>query len=322
MQAVFVTAFDPENPAGAIRVDERPTPRVPDGWSLVHVRAASLNHHDVWAARGIGLTTDRLPMILGTDAAGVTDEGREVVVHGLITSPDWLGSEVLDPDLSLLSERHQGTFAEQVVVPTTNLLPKPETLSFEEAACLPTAWLTAYRMLFSQSELSPGDTVLVQGSSGGLSSALIALADAAGMRVWVTGRSDEKRQYAETLGADATFAPGERLPSRVDAVMDSVGAATWTHSLKALRRGGTMVVAGGTGGYLAEVEVARVFAMGLRIIGSAVGTRDEFRRLLALLGRSGLRPHIAEVFPLDAASKAFARMATGDLRGKLVLQPG
>ena len=146
---------------------ERPEPSVPDGWTTVEVRAASLNHHDLWSLRGVGLREDALPMILGCDAAGFDEDGNEVVVHSVISDPAWRGDETLDPRRSILSERHAGTFAERVAVPRRNLVPKPPELSFAEAACLPTAWLTAYRMLFTRAGVAPGATVLVQGAGGG-----------------------------------------------------------------------------------------------------------------------------------------------------------
>jgi NADPH:quinone reductase-like Zn-dependent oxidoreductase len=177
-------------------------------------------------------------MILGGDAAGIDDDGREVVVHAVICDPSWTGDETFDPARSLLSERYQGTFAERVVVPRRNLVPKPASLSFVEASCLPTAWLTAYRMLFVRGQLTPGETVLVQGAGGGLSTALITLARAGGLRVFVTSRDDAKRTRALELGAHEVFATGERLPAPVDAVMESVGQATWQHSVSSLRPGG------------------------------------------------------------------------------------
>src|SRR5262245_25222406 len=126
-----------------------PEPEPPDGWTTVTVKATSLNHHDLWSLRGVGLGEEQLPRILGRDAAGLDEDGNEVIVHAVIASPGWRGDETLDPKRSLLSERHPGTFAERVAVPRHNLVPKPPELSFEQAACLPTAWLTAYRMLFT-----------------------------------------------------------------------------------------------------------------------------------------------------------------------------
>src|SRR3954454_15688446 len=192
MLAAYAARTAPDDPLTALEVGERPAPEVPDGWARVHVRAASLNHHDLWSLRGVGISSDALPMILGCDAAGVDDGGNEVVVHSVISDPDWRGDETLDPRRSLLSERHAGTFAEQVVVPARNLVPKPPALSFADAACLPTAWLTGYRMLFTRASVVPGATVLVQGAGGGVATELIVLARAAGARVWATSRSQAK----------------------------------------------------------------------------------------------------------------------------------
>ena len=186
MLAAVAARTDPTDPLSGLELRDvdRPTPLL--HWSVVDVRAASLNHHDLFSLRGIGLPEERMPMILGTDAAGIDEDGNEVVVHGVVASPGWTGDETLDPKRSLFSELHQGTMAEQVAVPRRNLLPKPADLSFAEAACLPTAWLTAYRMLFVKSGLRPGQTVLVQGASGGVATALIVLGRAAGYRMWVT----------------------------------------------------------------------------------------------------------------------------------------
>jgi NADPH:quinone reductase-like Zn-dependent oxidoreductase len=321
MLAAFVESFNPEDPIASLVIGDRPEPAVPEGWTRVEVKAASINHHDVWSLRGVGLRAEFLPMILGCDAAGVDADGREVVVHSVVNHPDWAGDEALDPSLSLLSERHDGTMCERLAVPNRNLLPKPAELTFGEAACLPTAWLTAYRMLFTKAEARRGQTVLVQGATGGLASALICLGRHAGIRMWATSRTQEGRELAASLGAEATFAPGERTPERVDAVMDSVGGPSWKHSLRSLKKGGVMVVAGGTGGYTAEAEVARVFAMNLRILGSVMGTRDEFARLLGLLAGNSLRPAIDRTIPLRDARDGFAAMLSGGLRGKVVLEP-
>src|SRR5262245_23555000 len=145
MLAVYADSISPDDPLAGLVVGERPEPDVPPGWTTVSIRAAALNHHDVWSLRGVGLPADRLPMILGCDAAGIDEGGNEVVVHSVISDPEWQGDETLDPKRSLLSERYQGVFAERAAVPKRNVVPKPASLSFEQAACLPTAWLTAYR---------------------------------------------------------------------------------------------------------------------------------------------------------------------------------
>jgi len=319
MLAVYAARIDPDDPLSGLEVGERPEPELPGGWTTVAVRAASLNHHDLWSLRGVGLPAERLPMILGCDAAGVDEDGREVVVHSVVTDDAWRGDETLDPRRSILSERHQGTFAERVAVPRRNLLPKPPELTFEQAACLPTAWLTAYRMLFTRAGLSPGATVLVQGAGGGVATALIVLARAAGMRVWATSRSEAKRERAVALGADAAFEPGARLPERVDAVMETVGQATWSHSLKSLKPGGTVVVSGATSGALPPAELNRVFFLQLSVVGSTMGTRDELERLLRLCVERDVRPVIERTLPLGEAREAFAALAAGDVFGKLVL---
>jgi NADPH:quinone reductase-like Zn-dependent oxidoreductase len=321
MLAAFVARQNPENPLDALEIGDRPEPEPPEGWTTVTVKAAALNHHDLWSLRGVGLGEEQLPMILGCDAAGVDEDGNEVIVHAVISSPEWHGDETLDPKRSLLSEKHPGTFGERVAAPRRNLVPKPAELSFEEAACLPTAWLTAYRMLFTNAEVSAGSTVLVQGSGGGVATAAIALGRAAGLRVWATGRSDEKRKRAEQLGAAATFEAGARLPERVDAVIETVGEATWGHSLRCLRPGGTLVVCGATSGDGPPAELSRVFFLQLRVIGSTMGTRDELGRLSRLCVETGVRPVIDDVMPLSEARRGFEAMQAGTLFGKVVFVP-
>ncbi|MFZ5869781.1 MAG: zinc-binding dehydrogenase [Actinomycetota bacterium] len=318
MFAVYAARQSTDDPLSALELGERPAPEVPDGWARVRLRAASLNHHDLWSLRGVGLPAERLPMILGCDGAGVDDDGNEVVVHAVVSSPDWTGDETEDPRRSLLSEVHQGTFADEVVVPRRNLVPKPAALTFEEAACLPTAWLTAYRMLFTKSRVQPGGTVLVQGAGGGVATALIALGSAAGYRIWATSRDAEKRSRAVDLGAEQAFEPGERLPERVDAVMETVGKATWSHSLKSLRPGGTVVVSGATSGPDPSADLSRVFFLQLNVVGSTMGTRDELQRLLRFCETTGVRPQIDATMPLEEAREGFARMESGEIFGKIV----
>jgi len=204
-------------------------------------------------------------------------------------------------------------------VPARNVVRKPDELSFEEAACLPTAWLTAYRMLVTKSGLKPGDTVLVQGAGGGVATAAIALGKALGYRVWATSRDEAKRVRAVELGADEAFESGARLPERVDAVIETVGEATWAHSLRALRPGGTIVVSGSTSGPNPPADLARVFFLQLNVVGSTMGTREELEALVALLVESGVRPTIDAVFDLRDARSAFERLASGDVVGKIVL---
>jgi NADPH:quinone reductase-like Zn-dependent oxidoreductase len=319
MFAVYAEKFSTDDPLSGLVLGDRPDPEVPDGWTTVQVKAAALNHHDLWSLRGVGLKEEALPMILGCDAAGLDEDGNEVVVHAVVSDPSWAGDETLDPRRSLLSERFQGTFAERVAVPRRNVVPKPASLSFEEAACLPTAWLTAYRMLFVQGDLKPGDSVLVQGAGGGVATALIALARAGGLRVYATSRDESKRARALELGAHEVFESGARLPRRVDAVMETVGKATWSHSVKSLRPGGTLVVSGTTSGAdVPNAELTRVFFLQLRVIGSTMGTRTELAALTELLDVSGVRPVIDKVLPMEQARDGFRAMADGDVFGKIV----
>src|SRR3954452_249546 len=319
MRAAYAAKADPDQPLHALTVGEVPEPTPPDDWVVVDVRAASLNHHDLWSLRGVGLPADRLPMILGCDAAGVDEDGNEVVVHSVVTADAWRGDETLDPRRSILSERHAGTFAERVAVPRRNLVPKPAELLFAEAACLPTAWLTAYRMLFTRAAVAPGSTLLVQGAGGGVATALIVLGRAAGLRVWATSRSAAKRERALALGADAVFMSGERLPERVDAVAETVGAATWEHSLKCLKPGGTLVISGATSGADPPASLNRIFFLQLSVVGSTMGTRDELDRLVRLCVERDVRPLIEAELPMTEARDAFAALAAGDVFGKLVL---
>lgn len=323
MLAARAVRIDPEDPLAGLEVGEVPEPERPEGWTVVDIRAAALNHHDLWSLKGVGLRPDRLPMILGCDAAGVDEDGNEVIVHAVIGDPDaGDGDETLDPGRTLLSELHPGTLAERIAVPRRNLIPKPATLSFEEAACLPTSWLTAYRMLFTRASLRPGDTVLIQGAGGGVSTALIVLARAAGLRVWVTSRDPERGARALGLGAHEVFTSDARLPERVDAVMETVGRATWKHSVRSLRPGGVVVVSGATTGDDPPADLTQVFFMQRSVVGSTMGTRGELERLVRFCAAAEVRPVIDSVRPLAEARSGFERMLGGEGFGKIIFTVG
>ncbi|MGZ4635668.1 zinc-binding dehydrogenase, partial [Oryzihumus sp.] len=284
MLAAYAASQSASDPLSGLVIGERPDPEPRPGWSVVTLKAAGLNHHDVWSLKGVGLPADRLPMVLGCDGAGLDEDGNEVIVHAVVASEGWHGDETLDPRRTLLSELHDGTLAEKVLVPTANLVPKPAGLGWHTAACLSTAWLTAYRMLFSSAGLTPGATVLVQGAGGGVATALVQLGAATGYRVWATSRDEAKRAKALEIGADAVFEPGARLPERVDAVMETVGAATWSHSINSLRPGGTVVISGATSGDApARAELTKIYFKQLRVIGSTMGNRQELERLARLV---------------------------------------
>ncbi len=223
---------------------------------------------------------------------------------------------------SILSERYPGTMATTTQVPAANLFAKPANLSAEEAAALGTSWLTAYSMLFSRehgAQVQPGDSVLIQGAGGGVSTAATMLAHAAGLEVFVTSRSDAKRSRAAALGAHATFGPGARLPHKVDAVLDSVGSATWSHSIKSVRPGGTVVTCGATSGDQPGAELTRVFFQDIRIQGNTMGSREDFARLLRFVEHADLHPPIDAVYAADDARAAFGRVIAGDVFGKVAL---
>ncbi|GIM92540.1 zinc-binding dehydrogenase [Paractinoplanes toevensis] len=312
MRAAFASAASPDRPLSALTVGEVAESEVPEGWVAVEVRAASLNHHDLWSLRGVGLPGDRLPMVLGCDAAGVTPEGDEVVIYPVVADRG-------DPrGMSLLSERFPGTLAERVAVPRDNLLPKPAGLSFLDAACLPTAWLTAYNMLVTRGRVDLASSVLVQGAGGGVATAAVVLAAAMGKTVYVTSRDPGKREKIAALGAVAVE-PGGRLPERVDVVIESVGQPTFDHSMKCAAPGARIVVCGATGGHLATVDLRRLFAMRLELLGSVMGTLPELVALMDLMIEKGIRPVIDSTYGFSAVVDAFAHLESGDVFGKVAL---
>ena len=318
MLAVSCVSLSQTDPLSGLRVGEsaEPTPR--EGWTIVDVKAAALNHHDVWSLRGVGLPADRLPMVLGCDAAGTDPEGNEVIIHTVIASPNWRGDETLDPNRSIFSEHHQGLMSERVLVPKANLVPKPAGMSWETASCLPVAYLTAYRMVFEKADLPPGSLMLVQGAGGGVNMAAIQMAVAAGIRVWVTSRSADKRERALAMGVEKAFEPGARLPEKVDAVIDNVGDATWSHSINVLRPGGTLVTCGATTGHPKNAELTKIFFRQLKVLGSTTGTKDQLVQLARFIEAKDIVPVLDDVMPLADAREGFARMIDGDLFGKIV----
>lgn len=320
MFAAYAHGVDRDDPLSCLSVGEIEPGVTPQDWVTVRVKAASLNHHDIWALKGQALKPEQVPMVLGSDAAGVTEDGREVIVHAVIGDRS-AGDETLDPRRSLLSEVYPGTIGEWVRVPSRNLIDKPASLTWGDAACLPTAYLTAYRMIVTNSNTDPGDTILVQGAAGGVATAAIVLGKALGRTVWATSRSQDKRDFALSIGADAVFETGERLPAKVDAVIETVGAATWDHSLKALRPGGRIVVSGATSGPNPPADLNRVFFLQLSIIGSTMGSIAELEALVDLLDRTGVRPVIDSTRPLSDARGAFEALESGSVHGKLVLTP-
>lgn len=347
MLAAYASGADADRPLDKLDIGDLPMPEPPTGWARLAVTAAALNHHDLWTLRGVGAAPSRYPRILGSDVAGRVDAygpdtpetvpvGMAVVAHAVITcgrcrwclAPD----ETLCRQFAMLTEGpYDGTLAQFCLVPAANLLPAPQGLTAAEAACLPTAYLTAYRMLFTKAALRPGDSVLIQGAGGGLSTAAERLALAAGLRVLVSSRSEAKRQAASARGVHHALATGREAVSEVmkltagegvDAVVESVGEPTWPTSLRALRRGGAVVVAGATAGSEPSADLRRVFWRQLRILGSMMGTRSEFVSLLSWAELGGVHPLIDSTFPLAQADQAFVKLASGSFTGKVVVTVG
>ncbi|PJM73761.1 Zn-dependent oxidoreductase [Bifidobacterium primatium] len=327
MRAVYASNVNHDDPMSVLAVGERPEPQPREYWSTISVRSATVNHHDLWSLQGVGLSDKQTPMILGTDAAGILDDdipvrkglkaGTEVVLYTFVGTD---GNGVAPGERrTILSEKYAGTMAEKTAVPSANVFAKPANLTMDEAAALGTSWLTAYSLVFSAAGVKPGDTILVQGAGGGVSTAAIMLAHAAGLEVFATSRSEEKRAKALEIGADAVFGPGERLPRKVDAVIESVGAATWSHSVKSVRPGGTIAICGATTGDQPGAELTRVFFQDIRVQGVTMGSRDDFARLLRFVEHADIHPVIDSTYALADAPVAFRKMLDGDVFGKVVL---
>jgi NADPH:quinone reductase-like Zn-dependent oxidoreductase len=320
MLAACVVRTDPINPINGLDIADVPEPDDREGWVRVNVRAGSINQHDVWILRGATNLSVGLPAVIGMDAAGITDDGQEVIVHAVLADPDsGGGDETLDPNRTYLPDAGYGTLAEVILVPRRNLVAKPSMLSWVEAACLPTAWLTAYRMLFTKADAHSGDRVLIQGAGGAVSTAAIVLARAAGLHVHVTARDAARAKRAFQIGAHEVHQSNERLPEEMDIVIESVGAATWKASLGAARPGGCVVICGASTGFTAVTNLARVFSKQLRIVGSTMGTHSELEALVEFLISSGARPVVDSTEPLEQVGSQFHRLLAGNAFGKLAV---
>jgi len=233
-------------------------------------------------------------------------------------SDDWRGDETLDPQWHIPSEFIHGTFADYAVVPKRNAISLPNGLSPLHASVLGTAWLTAYRALFTKSGLRAGETVLIQGATGGMATALIQLGSAAGFEVWATSRTEESRTKAKALGAHATFPPDQPVPRKVQAVVDSVGAASWAHSVSSVARGGVLVVVGGTTGFDVPLNLLPVVTDQITITGSIMGTLKDMEGMVSLIAQAGIEPEIGGVLPMERAAEGFRGMWEGRTHGKTV----
>lgn len=328
MKSVYAAGTDYDNPLAVLEVGDLPEPQARPFWSTVSVKATTVNHHDIWSLKGVGLSAEQAPMVLGTDAAGTLDEdipvrkglkaGSEVVLYTFVGTD---GAGVMPGERrTILSEKYAGTMAEKTQVPSANVFAKPANLTLDEAAALGTSWITAYSLLFTSANVKPGDTILVQGAGGGVSTAAIQLAHAAGLEVFVTSRSEAKRGKALALGADAAFEACARLPRKVDAVIESVGAATWGHSVKSVRPGGTIAICGATTGDQPGAELTRIFFQDIRVQGNTMGSREDFARMLRFVEHADLHPVIDATYTLADAPAAFGKVLSGDVFGKVVMR--
>jgi NADPH:quinone reductase-like Zn-dependent oxidoreductase len=310
-------------------LEEAPDPAAGPGEILVRLHASALNHLDVWIRRG--LPSVPKPRILGADGAGVVEalgEGVEGFEPGdrVVLNP---GIEVGDGRIHVIGEHGDGTNAELIAVPATNVHPIPDGMSFEEAAAFPLVFETAYRMLVTRAGIREGEWVLAWGIGGGVSTATLAIGKALGARVIVTSSSDAKLERARELGADATVnhaggdvkaAVQEATGGRgVDVVIEHVGEATWATSLQVAAPGGRIAVCGATSGPNPPAALHRIWWKQLSILGSTMGTGEDFAGAYELVASGRARPVVDEVLPLEEIRTAHERLEAGEQLGKIVL---
>jgi NADPH:quinone reductase-like Zn-dependent oxidoreductase len=313
---------------------------------LIGTQAAALNHLDIFVRNNLDALELAVPHIAGADAAGVVAEvGNEVKTlkagDRVLINPALdcgvcefcqAGEQSLCVRFGIMGESCPGTFAEYVKVPQQNVYPIPEGFSWEEAAALPLVFVTAWRMLISKAAIKPGEDILILGIGGGVSTAVLQIVKAIGLRAFVTSSSDAKLQQAKKLGADAVinyktqdFAREIRgLTDRrgVDVVVDSVGGDSYAKSLASLVKGGRLVTCGATAGTRPQTDLQRIFWNQLSVFGSTMGNRREFTEMLNFVAKRGVKPVIDQVFPLADGAQAFARMEEGKQFGKIVLKVG
>jgi NADPH:quinone reductase-like Zn-dependent oxidoreductase len=306
-----VTEMGRPDPLTGLRVGERPEPEAPPGWVVADVTHASVNPHDLGSLRGFVRERFPLPVTLGCDGAGHAPDGQEVVFYPVLR---------LFGGLQILSDGVDGTFAPRIALPAEHLVPKPANLTLAEASVLGVAWLTAWRMLFTRAALRPGERVLVQGASGGVATAAALLAAAAGAHVTVSSRRTDARAAALDRGADLAVEPGARLPERVDVVVETVGAATWSHTLRSVAPGGRVVVAGASSGDGPPAELVRVALQEITVLGSTMGTLEELTALCRFVEEHDLHPPVSQVVQgVEQVPDALRALDAGEQLGKIVV---
>ncbi len=339
MRALY---FEHHGTTSDLRVGDRPLPKPGPGHVRVRLKAAALNHLDLWVLGGMPGIEIPLPHIGGADGAGVVDAvgpgvagvqaGDEVIFNpGLACGQCEFcrkGEQSLCVHFGILGEHVDGTFAEAVVVPAANLAPKPAHLSWAASAALPLTFVTAWRLLLDRGGLRAGETVLIHGIGGGVALACLQLAKMAGARVFVTSRSEAKLERARELGADEVIPSGATLAREVrrltgkrgvDVVVDTVGQATWLSSLKAAAKGGRILTCGATTGPNPAEEIRLIFWNQLSVIGSTMGSDEDWRQMLGAVRANRLKPIIDTVVPFEEGQTAYERLAGGDQFGKIVL---
>ena len=342
MKAVI---FDTHGGPDVLRYEERPDPTIRANEVLVEVRACALNHLDVWNRKGIPGIEIPMPHILGNDVAGVVREVGELV--------DWVrpgedvllqpgiscghcreclsGADNLCPAFDILGSHRDGGYAELIAVPAVNVIPKPERLSWEDAAALPLVTLTAWHMLVTRAAVQPGEDVLVHAAGSGVGSLGIQVAKLRGARVIATAGSDEKLEKARALGADEVVnyentewvKEVRRLTGKrgVDVVFEHTGASTWAGSIACLRRNGRLVTCGATSGYDAHTDLRQVFYRHLTLLGSMMGSKAELLEAMRFIERGQIRAVVDRSLPLSEARRAHELMEDRAQFGKLVLVP-
>ena len=327
-----------------VRIEDVPDPKPGGGEAVLKVTCAGLNHLDIWVRKGRPGAALSGTHVLGSDAVGVVDElgervenvkvGDEVIVNPGLSCGHCefcaRGQQSECPSFGIMGLSRPGTFAERVAVPARNLWPKPAHLALDEAGTLSLASVTAWRMLMTRAQVKPGETVLIHGIGGGAALCALQFAKLVGAEVIVTSSSDDKLAGAQRLGADHAInyrnqdvveCVKEITGGRgVDVAVDSVGAATWPLDFACVRRAGRIVLCGVTTGPDAETSLRALYWNQLTILGSTMGSDEDFRQMLRAVAVNRLRPVLDEVFPLDEARQAMAKMEAGRQFGKIALR--
>ena len=328
-----------------VKIENAEKPIAKPGEVVIEIHSAALNHLDIWVRNGRGDRELTRPQILGSDASGViigkgsgvqrVNTGDEIVINPALSCGQCefciRGQNSKCLSFGIVGMVRNGTFAEKIAVPYTNVWPKPAHLSFDEAAALPLAYQTAWRMMMTRAKMKPSDTILIHGIGGGVALACLQFAKLFGAEVIITSSSDEKLEKAKELGADyrinykktSNIAETVRELTKnrgVDIVIDSVGAATFEIDLSVARRGGRIVLCGVTTGANTQANLHKIYWNQLSVLGSTMGSNEDFRQMLKAVNNNKLKPVIDSIYPLDDTGKAMTKMERGEQFGKIILK--